>query len=379
MSTPLRIGIVAGEASGDILAAGLIRSLKKRYPDAVFEGIGGPKMMALGCKSLFEMEELSVMGLVEVLSRIRRLLHIRKTVIQYFLDNPPDVFIGVDAPDFNLTVEMKLKQAGIKTVHYVSPTVWAWREKRIFKIGKATNLVLSLFPFEKAVYDKHQLPCEFVGHTLADEVPMSPDKKAMRELLRIEKDEKVLALLPGSRGSEVATLIETFVQAAEILNSKIDKFKVLLPVVNQQRHRQIRRFLAEFKPNVKIQLVIGHSREVMMAADAVLLASGTATLEAMLCKRPMVVAYKLKWLTHQLMKWLYKAKFFSLPNLLADRELVPELLNEDANPAHIAELLQPMLTTDQTALTSQFFELHQALKKDADEQAANAVITLLKS
>lgn len=379
---PLKVGIVAGEASGDILAAGLIKQLKKRYPNAIFEGIAGPKMQAQGCQSLFDMEELSVMGLVEVLSRIRRLLFVRKSMLNHFIANPPDVFIGVDAPDFNLGLELKLKKQGIKTVQYVSPTVWAWREKRIFKIAKATNLVLSIFPFEKQVYDKHQIPCEFVGHTMADDIAIKPDKQKARQALKLRENEVVLAVLPGSRKREVETLLDVFIQSCLLLKSDIKELKVLIPVVNRQRKQQVDDYIQTYKPDLSIQVVIGHAREVMIASDAVLLASGTATLEAMLCKKNMVTAYKLSGLTYQMMKWLYKAKYFALPNVLADEKLIPELLQDDVTPETISELLLPMLTTqscdEQQALIAKFEILHKSLKKDADIQSATAVANLIE-
>ena len=378
----LRIGIVAGEASGDILAAGLIKQLKKRYANASFEGIAGPKMQAQGCHSLFDMEELSVMGLVEVLSRIRRLLFVRKSMLNHFIANPPDVFIGVDAPDFNLGLELKLKKQGIKTVQYVSPTVWAWREKRIFKIANATSLVLSIFPFEKQLYDKHQIPCEFVGHTMADDIAIKPDKQKSRHALKLKEDEIVLAVLPGSRKREVDTLLHVFIQSCLLLKSDVKKFKVLIPVVNRQRKDQVDEYIQTHKPDLCIQVVIGHAREVMIASDAVLLASGTATLEAMLCKKNMVAAYKLSGLTYQMMKWLYKAKYFALPNVLADEKLIPELLQDEVTPETISELLLPMLTTqsgdEQQALIAKFEILHKSLKKDADVQSASAVVNLIE-
>jgi lipid-A-disaccharide synthase len=378
----LRIGIVAGESSGDILAAGLIKQLKKLYPHATFEGIAGPKMQAQGCQSLFDMEELSVMGLVEVLSRIRRLMFVRKSVLNHFLAHPPDVFIGVDAPDFNLGLELKLKKHDIKTVHYVSPTVWAWREKRIFKIAKATNLVLSIFPFEKQVYDKHQIPCEFVGHTMADDIAIKPDKQKAREALKIKENEVVLAMLPGSRKREVESLLDVFMQSCLLLSSEVEHFKVLIPVVNRQRKEQVDEYIQIHKPEFNIQVVLGHAREVMIASDAVLLASGTATLEAMLCKRNMVAAYKLSGLTYQMMKWLYKAKYFALPNVLADEKLIPELLQNDVTPQSISQLLLPMLTLqnseEQQALIAKFATLHESLKKDADVQSAAAVANLIE-
>ncbi|MGO4893830.1 lipid-A-disaccharide synthase [Flavobacterium sp. W21_SRS_FM6] len=378
---PLRIGIVAGETSGDILASGLIKQIKTIHPNAHFVGIAGPKMLGLGCESLFDMEELSVMGLVEVLSRIRRLLFVRKSLLHYFITHPVDVFIGVDAPDFNLGLELKLKRQGIPTVHYVSPTVWAWREKRIFKIAKATNLVLSIFPFEKAVYSKHAIPCEFVGHTLADDIPLEPDKSAARKALNLSPSDTVLAVLPGSRQSEVATLLDIFMQSAEILTEAKPGLKILIPVVNRQRKIQVETYFANRANYVDYRIVIGHSRQVMIASDAVLLASGTATLEAMLCKRPMVAAYRLNKLTHQMMKWMYKAKYFTLPNILADEKIIPELLQEDVNAQTISELLLPMLTDDrvQQQLITRFTELHLLLKKNADVQAADAVLTLIEA
>lgn len=374
---PLKIGIVAGEASGDILAAGLVQRILEKHPDAIIEGIGGPNMLALGVKSLFDMEELSVMGLVEVLSRIRRLIFIRKTVLQHFIDNPPDVFIGVDAPDFNLTLEKNLKARGIKTVHYVSPTVWAWRENRIYGIIEATNLVLSIFPFEKKVYDKHNHPCQFVGHTMADDIPLNPDKLVARQTLELGDKDKVLALLPGSRRSEVAMLLEIFMKSAALINEKLPNFKVVIPASNQVRKEQIEAYVGEFAPGFEVKVTLGQSREAMIASDTVLLASGTASLEAMLCKRPMVVAYRLKWLTHQMMRFLYKAKYFALPNLLADELIVPELLQEDVNPQTISEHLLPLLSGEKQQNLDCFDTLHKSLRKNADIQSADAVLALL--
>ncbi|WJG08523.1 lipid-A-disaccharide synthase [Aliiglaciecola sp. LCG003] len=384
---PLKIAIVAGEASGDVLAAGLIKQIRQIHPDAIIEGIAGPNMLQQGCKTLFDMEELSVMGLVEVLSRIRRLLHIRKTVFEYFKANKPDVYIGVDAPDFNLPLEKKLKKLGIKTVHYVSPTVWAWRENRIYGIGEATNLVLSIFPFEKQVYDKHGFPCRFVGHTMADDIPLQPDQQLARQSftdLAVGADEKVLALLPGSRAGEVNMLLDIFLQSAALASNTIGPLRVLIPAVNELRKQQIELIVSQFKQQqdypegLTVSVLLGQSRNVMIAADAILLASGTASLEAMLCKRPMVVAYRLRWLTHQMMKKLYKAKYFSLPNLLADQKIVPELLQDDVNPATIVEYIVPMLQGENSQVSQKFVDLHKMLKQDADKQSALAVLELIE-
>jgi lipid-A-disaccharide synthase len=374
---PLTIGIVAGEASGDVLAAGFVAVLKEMYPNASFQGIGGKHLTALGLNSLFDMEELSVMGLVEVLKHLPRLLHIRKTVVQHFLNNPPDIFIGVDAPDFNLAVETKLKKASIKTVHYVSPTIWAWRESRIHKIAKATNLVLGIFPFEASIYKKYKVPYQYVGHTMADSIPLVPDQSVKRTLFALECTDKVLALLPGSRAREVDTLLPDFIKAAELLALSLPTLKVLIPAANDAREIQIKLLLKELKPGVHVRVTQMSARDVMIAADAVLLASGTATLEAMLCKKPMVVGYKMSKMTHLIMRRLYKPDFFSLPNILANEELVPELLQEDVVPQNMADKLRPMLQSQPRELISRFTQLHKMLQLNADEQAAKAIQALL--
>lgn len=373
----LRIGIVAGEASGDVLAAGFVAVLKKMYPNATFEGIGGKHLSALGLKSMFDMEELSVMGLAEVLKHLPRLLHIRKAVIQHFLNNPPDVFIGVDAPDFNLAVETKLKKAGVKTVHYVSPTVWAWRESRIHKIAKATNLVLGIFPFEASIYEKYNVPYQYVGHTMADGIDLVPDQEAKRALFNLSSSDKVLALLPGSRAREVDTLLPDFIKTAEIIAETVPALKVIIPAANDAREIQIKLLLNTLKPRVETQVTQTSARDVMIAADAVLLASGTATLEAMLCKKPMLVGYKMSKMTHMIMRRMYKPAFFSLPNILADEALVPELLQEDVNPQNMAEKLGPMLESQPRELIARFTQLHKTLQLNADEQAARAIQGLL--
>jgi lipid-A-disaccharide synthase len=378
---PLRIAVVAGEASGDVLAAGLIKALKKCHPDAIFEGIAGPHMQAAGCTSLFDIETLSVMGLVEVLSSIRPILKIKNDLIAHFLKHPPDVYIGVDAPDFNLRVETALKQHGIKTVHYVSPTVWAWREKRIFKIARATNRVLGIFPFEQDVYDKYQVPYSFVGHTMADIIPLCPDQAEARNALGLSHDSQCLALLPGSRGGEVAKLLPVFTDTVEQLWQQKPHCQIVIPAANDRRLQQIEQYLQASKPawleDSRVMVLAGQSREAMIASDVILLASGTATLEAMLCKRPMVSAYLLSWLTHKMMMWLYKPAYFSLPNILANEALVPELLQEDVNPERLCRELLNLFDADTTALTERFVELHQSLKQNADERAAEAVLEVI--
>ena len=378
---PLRIAVVAGEPSGDVLAAGLITALKRRYPDAVFEGIAGPNMQAAGCTSLFDIEILSVMGLVEVLSSIRPILKVKNELIAHFIKHPPDVYIGVDAPDFNLRVETALKQQGIKTVHYVSPTVWAWREKRIFKIAKATNRVLGIFPFEQAVYDKYQVPYSSVGHTMADIIPIEPDQQAARVTLGVDSHCPCLALLPGSRGGEVAKLLPVFCASVERLWQHKSDCQVVIPAANDRRYEQIKQCLMAHFPHwhtdERVHLLAGQSREAMIASDVILLASGTATLEAMLCKRPMVAAYLLSWLTHKMMSRLYKPRYFTLPNILADEQLVPELLQEDVNPQRISEELLALFDADTRELTKRFVSLHESLKQNADERAADAVLEVI--
>lgn len=377
----LTFAMVVGEHSGDTLGAGLMQQLQLSYPNAKFIGIGGPKMLALGFESLFDMEELSVMGVFEVLGRLRRLLHIRKSLYEYFVANKPNVFIGIDAPDFNIALEAKLKVQAIKTVHYVSPSVWAWREKRVFKIAKATNMVLSLLPFEKAFYDKHQIPCTFVGHSLADDIPLVSDKHSAREALGIEDNAKVLALMPGSRGGELSRLVEPFLQTAQKLLSnnpeKAAELIFVVPMVSEKRAQQFNQLHQQIAPELSVQVIVGKTQQVMAASDCLLTASGTVTLEAALIKRPMVICYKFNPLTYYMFKGFVKLKWFSLPNLLANKGLVPELLQTNVTVENILPLVEERLFEDQSALNQAFTEIHLALKQNASEQAAKAVINLL--
>ena len=375
---PLIIALVAGETSGDILGAGLIRALKKHHPNIKFVGIAGPQMQAEGCQAWYEMEELSVMGIVEVLGRLRRILAIRRDITKRLIDLKPDVFIGIDAPDFNLSLEGKLKQAGIKTIHYVSPSVWAWKQKRVFKIKRNTNLILAFLPFEKAFYDKFDVPCRFIGHKMADDIPLEPDQTAMRQQLNIPVDCQCLALLPGSRHAEVTLLSEPFLKAAQLLRDKFPDLHIVVPLVNGKRRAEFEQIKAEIAPELKLQLLDGHAREAMIASNAAILASGTVALECMLAKCPMVVGYKMKAFTFWLAKKLIKTPYVSLPNILAGKEIVPELLQHDCTPENIANHIIPLLKSDNSELKATFLALHKQIRCNADEQAAQAVLDVLK-
>lgn len=377
MNKPLRIGLIAGEASGDILGEGLIKALKLHYPDAVFEGIAGPKMVAQGCKALYPLEALSVMGFAEVLGKLRSILRIRKAIIAHFIATPPDIFIGIDAPDFNLTVERKLKEKKIKTIHYVSPSVWAWKQWRIHKIAKATDLVLAFLPFEKAFYDKFNVPCQFVGHTLADQLPLIPEKSLARKKLGLSDTDQLLAILPGSRKAEVEMLGPLFLQAASIISQQYPEIKFIVPMVNDARKKQFRVQQKLYAPSLPLQVFDGQASAVLQSADTVLLASGTAALEAMLAKAPMVVAYRVKPITYVIAKSLAKIKYTSLPNLIAGKEVVKELSQYDCTVEKIVAQLQRLLTEDNSAMVDTFTQLHQLIKCDADTQAAQAVVDLL--
>ncbi|EPA5446910.1 TPA: lipid-A-disaccharide synthase [Vibrio cholerae] len=378
MNRPLRIGIVVGELSGDTLGEGFIKAIRARYPDAEFVGIGGPKMNALGCQSLFDMEELAVMGLVEVLGRLPRLLKVKAELVKYFTANPPDVFVGIDAPDFNLRLELSLKQAGIKTVHYVSPSVWAWRQNRIHGIAAATHLVLAFLPFEKAFYDKFNVPCEFIGHTLADSIPLVSDKLAARQLLGLDEQRRWLAVLPGSRGSEMKMLAEPFIATCQKLQARYPDLGFVVALVNAKRRAQFEQTWQQVAPELNFVLVDDTARNVITAADAVMLASGTVALECMLLKRPMVVGYRVNAFTAFLAKRLLKTPYVSLPNILAGEELVKELLQEHCTVDNLYHEVSRLLESDNQALMDKFTEMHQWIRKDADQQAAQAVLNLIQ-
>jgi len=373
MSRPLRVALVAGEASGDILGSGLMQAIKQRHPNAEFIGVGGARMEAEGLKSYFPMERLAVMGLVEVLGRLFELLGRRRQLARDLIAAKPDVFIGIDAPDFNLGLELKLRRAGIKTVHYVSPSVWAWRQKRVLKIREACDLMLTLFPFEAQFYDEHQVPVRFVGHPLADAIPLQADRAAAREALDLPQDEPVVALMPGSRGGEVARLGELFLDAAIRLRALRPGIHFLLPCATPERREQLEQMLAG--RDLPLTLLNGRSHEALAACDAVLIASGTATLEALLYKRPMVVAYRVAPLTYRILKRLVRSPYISLPNLLAQRLLVPELIQDAATPEALAQAVAPLIDGGQVQ-TEGFDLIHRALRRDASVSAADAVLKL---
>ncbi|MBN0987031.1 lipid-A-disaccharide synthase [Amphritea pacifica] len=377
----LRIGIVAGEASGDILGAGLLAELHQRFPEIEIEGIGGELMQAEGCRSLYPMEKLSVMGLVEVLGRLRELLRIRRSLVAHFSQQRPDIFIGIDAPDFTLNLEGKLRLAGIPTVHYVSPSVWAWRSKRVFKILKTTDLMLTLFPFEAKFYQQHAMPVEFVGHPLANMIPLEPDQATARADLGLPFEQQIVALMPGSRGGELKYLAEPFLDTARWLLKRNSDLVFVMPAANQQRYDHLRALLDRSYSDLPIKLVLKRSREVLTAADAVLIASGTATLEALLLKKPMVVAYRMAPLTYMIISRLLSSQYISLPNLLADAPLVPEILQKDVRPEILGPAIEQALfdSEEQSALKQRFYEIHLQLRQDASKKAADAIVRLLQS
>ncbi len=378
----LRVGIVANERSGDLLGAGLIQALRERVPDVRFEGVGGPLMIEQGCTSLFPLERLSVMGLVEVLRHLPELLAIRRSLVRYFLEDPPDVFIGIDAPDFNLGLETRLRQAGIPTVHYVSPSVWAWRPRRVRKIRSAVDLLLSILPFEQDFLRTHQVPVCYVGHPLADEIPLETDQAAARQSLGLEADAPVVAILPGSRMSEVTTLARSFLQTAEWCLERRPALRFVTPLVNTAVREAFEAELRAVAPQLPILLLDGQAREAMLAADVVLVASGTATLEALLLKRPMVVGYRLHWLSYQILKRfrLLKIPHVALANLLAGERLAPELIQHECNPEQLGEAVLALLDdpAHRAAIAERYSRIHRELRHDASRRAAEAVLGLVR-
>lgn len=374
-----RIAIVAGEASGDLLGAHLVEALKQHRPDIEFLGIAGPKMISLGVKSLYPIERLSVRGYIEVIKHLWALLKLRRNLLKHLLNNPPDLFIGVDAPDFNFWLEKKLKNKGIKTIHYVSPSVWAWRENRIKHIKKSVTEILALFPFEPALYQKANVPVTYVGHPLADILPLVPDVAGARELLKLDNEALVVAMLPGSRQSEVAQHAELFVQVAKKIYAQAPHAIFLVPLITRETRKIFEQAIFKEAEHLPMQLLFGHAHDAMEAADVVVVASGTATLEAALLKKPMVITYRMSKLSWQILKRMRLQPYVGLPNILAEKFIVPELLQNDATPEKISEAVFSMLH-DKARLASieeEFINIHHALRQNTAQKAAAAVLAHL--
>ena len=380
---PRRFFIVAGEQSGDVLGAGLIRALTKRYPQARFEGVTGPLMREAGCETRADIEELSLFGISEVIGEIPRLLRLRRRLFERVVENAPDAFIGIDAPAFNTGLEMRVRARGITTVHYVCPTAWAWRQGRTKNIRKAVDLLLAIFPFEEAFFRRFDIPVTFVGHPLANELPLHPDSASARRALELDTNAPLLGLLPGSRRSEVSRLGPVFIETARWLRARHPELRFVAPMATPAVRALFEAQIARAGADLGIRLVDGRSREIMRAADVLLLASGTATLEALLAKTPMVVAYKLSPMNYAIARVfnLIKTEHVSMPNLLAKRALVPECLQQQARVSVIGPEVDRLLESQaaRAAQTDAFAGIHQQLALDADERAADAVAQLLEA
>ena len=377
-----RIAMVAGEASGDLLASHLIQALKQRVPSLRCEGIGGPKMAGKGFNAWWPCERLAVHGYVDALKRYRELSAIRKALLKRLLADPPDVFIGVDAPDFNLWLEQRLRAKGIPTVHFVSPSIWAWRGGRIKRIRAAIDHMLCLFPFEPAIYEAADVPATYVGHPLADTFPLVPNKQEARERLHLPHAAPVFALLPGSRESEVANLAPLFIDTAKYLLARYPDARFLVPLATREtrvifEHAQ---YAAEAR-DLPLSLLFGHAVEAMTAADVVLVASGTASLEAALLKRPMVIAYRMGDFQYRMMKRMAYLPWVGLPNILCNEGVVPEMLQDNASPEALGEALARWYddTDAQHALAERFTALHHVLRQDTAQRAADIILPLLGS
>lgn len=377
---PIIIGIVAGEVSGDMLGSELIKSLKKYLRTVFFFGIGGERMRAENMECWYDVAELSVMGVIEVISKLPRLLKIRKLLLDRLLVLKPDLFIGIDFPDFNIFLEKHLKNNGVYTIHYVSPSIWAWRKHRIFDIKKAIHTILVLFPFEKLIYDKFKIPCQLVGHTLADKIPLNPNKFLMRQKLNISLDKKCLVLLPGSRITEIKMLTYDFLTCAKLLSDKVSNLEILVPL----HSKKLIDYFTKLASSVSIKFRIFHTQkswEIMIASDIALLAAGTVTLECMLAKCPMVVAYRMNPITFMVVKKLIKISWISLPNLLSGYKLVHEFIQKDCNPQKMVKVLFYLLNYDSHQLRElqhKFYKLHKSIKLNADKKIAHIILKYLK-
>ena len=374
------IGIVAGEASGDLLASHLMKALKLARPDLVFVGIGGPKMQSVGMQVLFPMEKLAVFGYVEVLRHYREITGIRRQMRAYFLANRPALFIAVDAPDFNLDLELALKNHGIPTIHYVSPSIWAWRGERINKIKRAVSHMLALFPREPKIYKAADVPVSYVGHPLADILPEHPNRDVMREMMRIPLQATVFAFLPGSRQSEVKQLARTYIETAKLIFAQMPEVRFLVPLISRETRELFEQAIYDSRAEgLPIFMLFGHAQDAMVAADIVLVASGTATLECALLKRPMVITYRLNKLTWRMMKRKSYLPYFGLPNILCGRFVVPELIQDDATPENLAQALMNLLNDKDAVqqLEQIFTDLHTTLRQNTAQKAAAAILPYL--
>ncbi|MEQ1743137.1 MAG: lipid-A-disaccharide synthase [Candidatus Nitrotoga sp.] len=374
------IGIVAGEASGDLLASHMMEELKRAVPGVRFIGIGGPKMQAVGMQVLFPQEKLAVFGYIEALKHYCEIASIRRKLRAYFFAHPPDLFIGIDAPDFNFDLELKLKERGIPTIHYVSPSIWAWRGERIHKIKRAVSHMLTLFPFEPPLYEKAGVAVTYVGHPLADMLPEEPDRDAMRKQMRLPTQSKVFAFLPGSRQSEVRNLAVTFIDTARIILQKLPESNFLIPLATSETRRIFEGILRQCGgQDLPIRVLFGHAHDAIIAADVVLVASGTATLEVALLKRPMVITYKMPALLYRLLKPKAYQPYFGLPNILAGKFVVPELLQNDATAENLAQALLNWLSNEQavTELEAIFADMHSTLRQGNAHKAVQAILPYL--
>lgn len=384
----LKIGIVVGEVSGDTLGAKLIRSFREQGIDVEFEGIGGPQMIAEGFKSYYPMDILSVMGIVEVLKDLKKLFAVRDGLVEKWTNDPVDIFIGIDAPDFNLRLSKSIKEKNlaIKTVQYVSPSVWAWRQGRVHGIRATIDLVLCLFPFEKAFYHQFNVNAAFVGHPLASQLPLENPIRPAKEALGLDPDQKFIALLPGSRGGEVERLAPLVLDAAQLIQAKHPDYQFLIPAINDARKQQIEKILEQYPESLRAQIKLLENQDneskigrmVMNASDIVALASGTATLEAMLLHRPMVTFYKLNWLTYIIAKLLVKIPYYSLPNIIAGKKVISELIQSDATPENLANDIEKLMNIETGQIqVMQLLTMHKKLLAGNSEDPVQAILALL--
>ncbi|MGP3305707.1 lipid-A-disaccharide synthase [Acinetobacter baumannii] len=386
----LKIGIVVGEVSGDTLGVKLMRSFREQGIDAEFEGIGGPQMIAEGFNSYYPMETLSVMGIVEVLKDLKKLFAVRDGLINQWTQHPVDIFIGIDAPDFNLRLSKSIKEKNlpIKTVQYVSPSVWAWRQGRVHGIKQSIDLVLCLFPFEKVFYEQYEVPATFVGHPLAKQLPLENPIQIAKQELGVDENQKHIALLPGSRKGEVERLLPMLLGAANILHTKYPDIQFLIPAINDARKQQIEQGVEQLAPQLKAKIHILENtdseskigRMVMNASDIIALASGTATLEAMLMHRPMVTFYKLHWLTYLIAKFLVKIPYYSLPNIIAGKKVIEELIQADATPENLAAEIEKLMNVEIAQIqVMQHLTMHKQLISGNTEDPVQAILQCLNS